>query len=46
MAQEFGEAGGSARGWADRTVGVRHVFDATRKAFIYRVIDELDRAVS
>lgn len=43
MAQEFGQDGGSARGWADKTIGHRVLFDREKKEFIYRMIDELDR---
>jgi hypothetical protein len=43
MAQEFGQDGGSARGWADRTIGKRVAFDAEKSRFIYQIIDELDR---
>jgi hypothetical protein len=42
MAQEFGECGGSARGWADKTVGVRVHFDETRRDFVYKTIELLD----
>ena len=44
MAQELGE--GSARGWADKTVGKRVAFDETKRQFIYRIIDELDRRMA
>jgi hypothetical protein len=43
MAQEFGQDGGSARGWADKTVGTRVAFNEENRQFIYRMIDELDR---
>ena len=43
MAQEFDQDGGSARGWADKTVGKRVAFNAEKRSFIYRMIDELDR---
>jgi hypothetical protein len=46
MAQEFGQDGGSARGWADRTVGKRVVFNPAKRRFIYQVIEELDRQIS
>ncbi len=46
MAQEFGQDGGSARGWADRTVGTRVAFNAERRRFIYRMIEELDRQIA
>ena len=43
MAQEFNQCGGSARGWADKTVGTRVAFDSQRTEFIYRMIDLLDQ---
>jgi hypothetical protein len=46
MAQEFGEAGGSARGWAERTVGTRVAFNAERRRFIYQTIEVLDRQLA
>ena len=46
MAQEFGQDGGSARGWADRTVGTRVAFNAEKRQFIYRMIEELDRQIA
>src|SRR5262245_12623997 len=46
MAQEFGQDGGSARGWADKTVGPRVAFNAERRTFIYRMIEELDRQIA
>jgi hypothetical protein len=46
MAQEFGEAGGSARGWADKTIGKRVAFNAETRQFIYRMIEELDRLLA
>jgi hypothetical protein len=46
MAQEFGEPGGSARGWADKTIGKRVAFNEERRRFIYRVIEELDRRIA
>lgn len=42
MAQEFQQDGGSARGWADRTVGHRVAFNAGKRQFIYQTIDLLD----
>jgi hypothetical protein len=45
MAQEFDQGGGSARGWADKTVGKRVAFDAEKRRFIYRMIEELDRQI-
>jgi hypothetical protein len=46
MAQEFDEEGGSARGWADKTIGKRIAFNAAKRAFIYRMIEELDRQIA
>jgi hypothetical protein len=45
MAQEFGQDGGSARGWADKTVG-RVAFNAEKRRFIFEVIDLLDRQLA
>src|SRR5262245_9778427 len=42
MAQEFGQDGGSARGWADKTVGKRIAFDAETRWVMCRVLDGLD----
>jgi hypothetical protein len=46
MAQEFGQDGGSARGWADKTVGKRVAFNEEKRRFIYGVIAELDRRIA
>jgi hypothetical protein len=46
MAQEFGQDGGSARGWADRTVGTRVAFNEEKRRFIYRIIEELDQQIA
>jgi hypothetical protein len=46
MAQEFGQDGGSARGWADKTIGKRVAFNAEKRRFIYGMIDELDRQLA
>jgi hypothetical protein len=46
MAQEFGQDGGSARGWTDRTIGKRVAFNADRRRFIYQMIEELDRQIA
>jgi hypothetical protein len=46
MAQEFGQDGGSARGWADKTIGKRVVFNADKRRFIYQMIEELDRQIA
>ncbi len=42
MSQEFGQDGGSARGWADKTIGNRLHFNDERKQFVYSTIDLLD----
>lgn len=42
MSQEFGQDGGSARGWADKTIGHRlHLNEANRR-FVYDMIELLD----
>jgi pimeloyl-ACP methyl ester carboxylesterase len=46
MAQEFGQDGGSAHGWADKTVGKRVAFNAEKRWFIYQMIKELDRQIA
>lgn len=46
MAQEFGEIGGSARGWADKTIGQLVAFSDAKRQFVYEVIDELDRRIA
>jgi hypothetical protein len=46
MAQEFGQDGGSASGWADKTIGHRVAFNEGKRRFIYEVIAELDRRMS
>jgi hypothetical protein len=46
MAQEFGQDGGSARGWADKTIGKRVAFNAEKRQFIYLMIEELDRQIA
>lgn len=43
MAMEFGQCGGSARGWADRTIGNRVHFNDERRAFVYEMIELLDK---
>lgn len=42
MAQEFGQDGGSARGWADRMIGTRFRFNADRRQRIYTIIATLE----
>ena len=43
MSQEFDQDGGSARGWADRTIGHRVQFNDERRQFVYDMIDLPDR---
>ncbi|WP_296455574.1 DUF5662 family protein [Rubinisphaera sp.] len=42
MSQEFGQDGGSARGWADRSIGSRLHLNNEKKRFVYAMIDLLD----
>lgn len=42
MAQEFGEPDGSARSWADKTIGARVNFTSENSRFIYQIIDQLE----
>jgi hypothetical protein len=42
MSQEFDQEGGTARGWADKTIGKRVHFNDDRRRFIYEMIDLLD----
>jgi hypothetical protein len=42
MSQEFDQDGGSAREWADRTIGERVQFNDDKRRFIYDMIDLLD----
>ncbi|ELR99915.1 hypothetical protein GLO73106DRAFT_00037680 [Gloeocapsa sp. PCC 73106] len=44
ITQEIGENGGSARQWADKTIGNRRHFNFgdAKKQFIYRVMNDLD----
>lgn len=42
MAQEFGQDGGSARGWADKTIGTRVHFNEEKRFFVYKIIEQLD----
>lgn len=44
MAQEYGEHGGSARPWAEQTVGTRVQFSEDKVRFIYDTIEALDEA--
>ena len=45
MAKEFGENGGSARQWADKTIGSRLKLKDDRHAFVYKMIELLDSAL-
>ena len=46
MAQEFEQNGGSARGWADKTLGSRLILNAANTAFVYEMIALLDRQLT
>lgn len=46
MAQEFDQDRGSARGWADKTIGKHVAFNAGKRQFIYQIIEELDRQIA
>lgn len=46
MSQEFDQDGGSARGWADKTVGSRVKFNQEKSRFIYAMVDLLDSELS
>lgn len=43
MAQEFEQDGGSARAWAEKTIGQHVHFADERRRFIFEIIDLLDR---
>lgn len=42
MSQEFGQDGGSARGWADKTIGHRLELSEAKRKFVYAMIELLD----
>lgn len=42
MSQEFEQDGGSARGWADNTIGKRLHLNEDRRQFVYAMIELLD----
>ncbi|MEW4453017.1 DUF5662 family protein [Bremerella sp. JC817] len=42
MSQEFRQDGGSARGWADETIGNRLHLNDSKRQFVYAMIDLLD----
>jgi len=46
MAQELEQNGGSARGWADKSIGQRINFNDNRRKLIYSTIDLLDSALN
>lgn len=46
MSQEFNQDGGSARGWADKTIGHRVQFNDEKRTFIYAMIELLDRQLA
>jgi hypothetical protein len=45
MSQEFGQDGGSSRGWADKTIGNRFLFNDEKRRFIYEMIALLDSTI-
>lgn len=45
MSQEFDQDGGSARHWADKTIGTQVHFNDERRAFVYKTIDQLDALI-
>ncbi|QEG40186.1 hypothetical protein UC8_21920 [Roseimaritima ulvae] len=46
MSQEFGQDGGSARGWADKTIGNRLHLTETKRQFVYAMIELLDSSLN
>ena len=42
MAQEFSQDGGSACGWANKTIGSRVHFNEEKRVFVYKIIEQLD----
>ncbi len=42
MSQEFDQNGGSARAWADKTIGTRIHFNEEKRRFVYDMIELLD----
>ena len=46
MSQEFNQCGGSARGWAEKTVGRRVAFNADKQRFIFEIIALLDARIA
>ena len=46
MSQEFDQDGGSARAWADKTIGNHVKFNTAKTQFIYEMIAELDKQIA
>lgn len=46
MSQEFDQDNGSARGWADKTIGYRVHLSPKRKQFVYDMINLLDTTLA
>lgn len=46
MAQEFDQDDGSARGWADKTIGTRVFLNEQKRKFAYDIIETLDRQLA
>ena len=46
MALEYGEHGGSARAWADKSIGTRIHFNTERRALVYEMIAVLDHELA
>ena len=42
MSMEFNQDGGSARGWANKTIGKRVLFNESKRQFVYNIIALLD----
>lgn len=45
MSQEFGQDGGSALGWAEKTIGSRLHLNDERRQFVFAMIDLLDSSL-
>ena len=46
MSQEFGQDGGSARGWRTRRSAIELSLMTPKKSFIYDAISQLDRQIA
>ena len=44
MAQEFEQDGGSARSWANKTIGHHVHFNEANREFVYKIIEQLDNS--